>query len=160
MPRSRRLTALARLVATARYSRQEELVAALRRAGIAATQATLSRDLRSLGVAKRPAGGGPAVYRLPDPAGETLDRGRQRLDLRAFVNEVRVAGNLAVVKAPPGHGNAVGRAVDLLEFDGVVGSVAGDDTLLVVLTSAARARGFKRFLDRLAAGGPDLSRDA
>ncbi len=54
----------------------------------------------------------------------------------------------------------MGRAVDLLEFDGVVGSVAGDDTVLVVLTSEARARGFKRYLDRLAAGESDFSQSA
>jgi len=111
-------------------------------------------------VVKRPTGSGRSVYQLPAPAAEALDRGRQLLDLRSFVNEVRVAHNLAVIKAPPGHGNAVGRAVDLLEFDGVVGSVAGDDTVLVVLTSETRARGFKRYLDRLAAGESDFSQSA
>jgi transcriptional regulator of arginine metabolism len=160
MPRTRRLTALAQLLATHRYSSQEELARALHKAGIAATQATLSRDLRNLGVVKRPTGSGRSVYQLPLPAGETLDRGRQMLDLRSFVNEVRVARNLAVVKAPPGHGNAVGRAIDLLEFDGVVGSVAGDDTVLVILTSPARARGLKRHLDRVAAGESGFSRNA
>lgn len=160
MPRTRRLTVLAQLVATRRYSSQAELVRALRRSGIAATQATLSRDLRSLGVLKRSSPDGRAVYQLPAPAAETLDRDRQLLDLRSFVNEVRVARNLAVVKAPPGHGNAVGRAIDLLEFDGVVGSVAGDDTVLVVLVSEPGARRFKRHLDRLAAGGAVISRTA
>jgi hypothetical protein len=71
------------------------------------------------------------VYVLPAPAVEIFDRERQRLDLVAFVNEVTVAQNLAVIKTPPGHANGVGRAIDLLSFPGMLGSVAGDDTLLV-----------------------------
>jgi hypothetical protein len=51
------------------------------------------------------------------------------LDLRTFVNEVRVAENLVVIRTPPGHANAVARAVDLQQFAGAVGSIAGDDTL-------------------------------
>src|SRR5262249_19715595 len=133
MSRSRRLTLLTQLLGGKRFSSQEELGKALGRAGVRVTQATLSRDLRSMGVVKRPGSGG-AVYELPAPSGETLDRQRQLLDLRNFVNEVRVARNLVVVRTPPGHGNAVGRALDLLEFPGSVGSVAGDDTVLVIMS--------------------------
>lgn len=151
MPRTKRLSLIARLLAEGRYSSQEELARALARTGVEVTQATLSRDLRSLGVGKRANGNGRPVYELPGPAVESLDRDRQLLDLKAFVNEVRVAGNLMIVRTPPGHANGVGRAVDLANFEGVVGSVAGDDTILVVLENAARARGLKRELDGLAA---------
>ncbi|OGF23867.1 MAG: hypothetical protein A2V63_08755, partial [Candidatus Eisenbacteria bacterium RBG_19FT_COMBO_70_11] len=106
-----------------RYSSQEALVRALARTGAAVTQATLSRDLRSLGVGKRPDASGHPVYELPGPAIESLDRERQMLDLKTFVNEVRVAQNLVVVKTPPGHGSAVARAIDLMDFTGAVGSV-------------------------------------
>jgi transcriptional regulator of arginine metabolism len=157
VPKTRRLTALARLLATRRFASQEELARALARAGIAVTQATLSRDLRSLGVVKRSDGGARPAYALPGPSTEMLDRGRQLLDLRAFVNEVHVARNLAVVRTPPGHANAVGRAIDLLDFGGIVGSVAGDDTVLVVLSSDGRARELKRHLDRLAASAAATS---
>jgi transcriptional regulator of arginine metabolism len=150
--RPRRLTLLAQLLNERRFSSQQELANALGRSGAAVTQATLSRDLRSLGVVKRPNGNGKSVYELPAPGGETLDRGRQLLDLRSFVNEVRLAGNLAVVKTPPGHAHAVGRALDLLEFPGCVGSVAGDDTILVVLSSAAVARRLRNHLSRISAG--------
>lgn len=152
MSRTRRLTVLTQLLEERRFSSQHELARALGRAGLPVTQATLSRDLRSLGVAKRVNGNGKAVYELSGPAAEALDRGRQLLDLRSFVNHVRVAGNLVVVKTPPGHAHAVGRAVDLLEFPGGVGSVAGDDTILVIMASAGSARRFQKHLNRLASG--------
>jgi len=157
MPRSRRLALLAQLLSGRRFSSQEELARALARSGVSVTQATLSRDLRSLGVGKRPDADGRTAYALPAPAAETLDRQRQLLDLRAFVNEVRIAGNLAVVRTPPGHANGVARAIDLAEFEGIVGSVAGDDTVLVVLADQSGARRFRRHLDTLAghaAGSP------
>jgi transcriptional regulator of arginine metabolism len=133
-----------------RYASQEELARALAREGVGVTQATLSRDLRRLGVIKRVGADGRPAYELPGPAIEQLDRDRQMLDLRAFVNEVRVAQNLVVVKTPPGHANAVGRAIDLQAIGEAVGTIAGDDTILVVTPDAAAARRFKRQLDHLA----------
>ena len=157
LERSRRLDLLARLLAGQRFASQRELVRALARSGVGVTQATLSRDLRSLGVLKRPApaagakgGPGRMIYALPGPASESLDRERAALDLRVFVNDVRVAQNLAIVRTPPGHANAVARAIDLADLAdlaGIVGSVAGDDTVLVVATDAAAARRFKRHLE-------------
>lgn len=149
MSRTRRLTLISRLLEERRFSSQEELAGALARSGVEVTQATLSRDLRSLGVAKR-AASGQAWYELPSPAVEALDHDRQMLDLKVFVNETRLAQNLAVVKTPPGHASAVARAIDLLAFDGFVGSVAGDDTVLCVLADTSTARRFKRHLDALA----------
>lgn len=147
--RAQRLTLISRLLEERRFSSQEELAGALSRSGVEVTQATLSRDLRSLGVAKR-AASGQAWYELPSPAAEALDHGRQMLDLKVFVNETRLARNLAVVKTPPGHASAVARAIDLLGFAGVVGSVAGDDTVLCVFADTSTARRFKRHLDALA----------
>jgi transcriptional regulator of arginine metabolism len=152
MPRTRRLALIAQLLSGRKFSSQEDLVRALTRAGTTVTQATLSRDLRSLGVVKRPDAEGRTVYELPGPAAEQLDRQRQLLDLRAFVNEVRIAQNLLVVRTPPGHAHGVGRAIDLSEFEGVVGSVAGDDTILVVMADAPAARRFRKHLDALAQG--------
>jgi len=152
MPRARRLALIAQLLGGRRYSSQEDLARALTRAGTTVTQATLSRDLRSLGVLKRPDPEGKPVYELPGPATEALDHQRQLLDLRSFVNEARVAQNLLVVRTPPGHAHGVGRAIDLADFEGMLGSVAGDDTVLVVLEDAAAARRLKKHLDSLALG--------
>jgi len=150
--RSQRLAVLAQLLGEGQFSSQEELARALARSRMRVTQATLSRDLRSLGVGKRPGRNGKAVYQLPGPASETLDRERQLIDLRAFVNEVRIAQNLAVVRTPPGHANGVARAIDMLAFEHLVGSVAGDDTVLVVMNDRASAVRFKRHLQGLAQG--------
>ena len=148
MTRSHRLTLLTQLLSDRRFSSQDELTRALGREGAPVTQATLSRDLRSLGVIKRPVADGASAYELPGPPTEQLDRERQRLDLRAFVNEIRLAQNLVVVKTPPGHANAVGRAIDLQGLGEVVGTIAGDDTILVVTEDAAAARRFKKQLDQ------------
>lgn len=154
MTRARRLTLLARLLGGRRFTSQDELVQALARAGAPVTQATLSRDLRSLGAIRRPDAEGRPVYELPGPATEALDRQRQILDLKAFVNEVRVAQNLVVVRTPPGHAHGVARAIDLAGHAGFVGSVAGDDTILVVMEDAAAARALRRQLETLAGGIP------
>jgi transcriptional regulator of arginine metabolism len=66
-----------------------------------------------------------------------------------FVNEIRLAQNLAVVRTPPGHASAVARAIDLLQAPGLVGSVAGDDTVLCILSDNASARRFQLHLENL-----------
>ena len=136
MPRSRRLTALSLLLSERRFSSQDELARALAHAGFAVTQATLSRDLRSLGVGKRPGADGAAHVRAARARRRDV-RPRAPADRPGrFVNEVRTAQNLR------GHQDAAratrtawARAIDLLEFPGTVGSVAGDDTLLVVMAT-------------------------
>ncbi len=149
MSRTSRLTTIATLLSGRRFSSQEELAGALARGGIEVTQATLSRDLRSLGVAKRSGADGSSWYELPSPATEALDRGRQMLDLKMFVNETRVTQNLAVVKTPPGHASAVARAIDLTGFDALMGTVAGDDTVLCILEDHVSAKRFRKHLDAL-----------
>ena len=151
MNRPRRLALLAQLLSGRKFSSQDELVKALAHSGIEVTQATLSRDLRSLGVVKRHDAANGALYELPGPAVESIDRERRLLDLKTFVNEVRLAQNLVVVRTPPGHANGVARAIDLAEFEGVVGSVAGDDTVLVVMQDTNLARGLRKRLDAIAA---------
>ena len=153
MSRTRRLTTIAQMLSGRRFSSHEELAEALARGGIDVAQATLSRDLRSLGVAKRSGADGTSWYELPTPATEALDRGRQLLDLKVFVNETRVAQNLAVVKTPPGHASAVARAIDLTGFDALMGTVAGDDTVLCILEDQVSAKRFKKHLDTLSGRG-------
>jgi transcriptional regulator of arginine metabolism len=149
LSRTSRLTTIAQLLSGRRFSSQEELAGALARGGIEVTQATLSRDLRSLGVAKRSGADGTSWYELPSPATEALDRGRQLLDLKIFVNETRVAQNLAIVKTPPGHASAVARAIDLTGFEALMGTVAGDDTVLCILEDHVSAKRFRKHLDQL-----------
>jgi transcriptional regulator of arginine metabolism len=108
---------------------QAELARLLRRHGEQVTQATLSRDLEELGAFKVREGG-RVVYRLPEepPAGEA----RLARMLEEFVLDVEASGNLVVVRTPPGAANAVARALDTAAWREVAGTVAGDDTILVV----------------------------
>ena len=144
-----RRQAITDLVATRQVASQAELARLLRRRGFRATQATLSRDLKALRVGKVPVEGG-ACYVLPAPSHEVLDARRQQLEIETFVQEIRLVQNLALVRTPPGNAHGVARAIDLLGWPEVAGTLAGDDTILIVAGSAARARRFRTRLGELA----------
>lgn len=142
-----RRQAIADLVSTQRVGSQAELARLLRKQGLRVTQSTLSRDLKALGVGRVPDEAG-VRYVLPGPSRELLDTRRQQLEIEAFVQKIEAIQNLVLVRTPPGNAHGVARAVDLLAWPEVVGTLAGDDTILVVTRSAAQAR---RFRERLAA---------
>ncbi len=103
---------------------QEELAAELKKLGIAATQVTLSRDVRELRLAKTADG-----YRETDSA----EAGPQfRLLAAEFLQDIRTAQNLVVLRTAPGHANSVAVALDSEAWPEIVGTIAGDDTILVV----------------------------
>lgn len=113
---------------------QEELASVLERQGIRATQVTLSRDLRELGVMKATEG-----YVSPDavssaPAGLSLER-----VFREFLLDAIPAGNLVVLKTRPGGAGPVALALDRADWPEVVGTIAGDDTVFAATASAAVA---------------------
>jgi len=106
---------------------QQDLADALHSLKIAATQVTLSRDIHDLGLVKTPAGyaqvaGEPAA--APGPDVETL--------ARELLLDVRLAQNLLVLKTPPANANALAAALDRADWPEVTGTIAGDDTVLVV----------------------------
>ncbi len=146
-PSRRRI--VAELIASRRIGSQAELARLVRARGVRATQATLSRDLKSLGIGKVPASEGAYLYVLPGSPAEAPDRDRQRLEIRTFVREVRIVGNLVLVLTPPGNATGVSRAIDLLKWPEVEGTIAGDDTILVVTRSPRQAASFRRQLARL-----------
>jgi transcriptional regulator of arginine metabolism len=122
---------------------QEDLARALRTGGIRATQVTLSRDIRELGLVKTAEGYAEvASDSASGPDVETL--------AREFVQDVRVAQNLLVLRTSPGHANSVAVALDHADWPEVTGTIAGDDTVLVVApdskTAAALRTKFLRFL--------------
>jgi transcriptional regulator of arginine metabolism len=127
---------------------QAELAKLLSRRGDAVTQATLSRDLEELGAFKARAAGGGIVYRLPDepPAnGAWLER-----MLREFATEIDSSGNLCVIKTPPGGANAVARALDAAGLPGVLGTIAGDDTIMVICREGVEGKTVARRLRTIA----------
>jgi transcriptional regulator of arginine metabolism len=134
-----RRQAIVDLVRARAIHNQKELAGLLRRRGYEATQATLSRDLRSLGIGKVPGREG-ARYVLSTPAHEVMDETQKRLEIGAFVLSAEVIGTMVLVRTPPGNAHGVARALDLLDWPEIAGTIAGDDTILVVSRSTALAR--------------------
>ncbi|MFB9236637.1 arginine repressor [Plantactinospora siamensis] len=116
---------------------QTELADLLARDGVQVTQATLSRDLEELGAVKARGGDGPAVYVIPEDGHRPLrdaEAAPARLIrlLRELLNGVDASGNIAVLRTPPGAAHYLASAVDRAGLPEVVGTIAGDDTILVV----------------------------
>ena len=149
--KQQRQQTLVRLVAERRLATQQDVVRALRAAGYAATQATVSRDIVELGLVKV-ARDGTHVYAPPaaPPASGGIDR------LRRFCEEYpvqgAVAGNIVVLRTPPGTANALAIALDTSGFADVIGTIAGDDTVFVAAHDPARARGINKRLNEMGVG--------
>jgi transcriptional regulator of arginine metabolism len=139
--RTRRQRWIAQLIEKGHVENQEQLQALLAERSVRVAQATLSRDLRELGVVK-----GPAGYALPGPGANgtsihTSSGGRVLGDaLRTFLLRADRGGNLIVLGTAPGHAQALALALDRAELPGVLGTVAGDDTVFVAARSERAAR--------------------
>ena len=128
-----RQQAIARMVAKHAVTNQPQLVDLLAEDGITATQATVSRDLEDLGAVKVRVPGGDTVYAIPEYEPQRIAPEDQlRRVMGEWVAEVRHSGNLVVLRTPPGCAHVVASALDRSGLDGILGTVAGDDTLLVV----------------------------
>ncbi len=117
---------------------QARLVELLAAAGVTATQATVSRDLDEMGAVKVRVPGGDTVYAIPELAFEQVAPGDHlRRVFSDWVVEVASSANLVVLRTPPGSAHVVGSALDRSRLPQVVGTVAGDDTVLVVVAEHA-----------------------
>ncbi len=130
---------------------QAELVRLLSEQGVDATQVTVSRDLEDLGAVKVRRPGGVLVYSLRE---NSKDRPAPELHLRRvlgeWVAEVASSGNLVVVRTPPGCAHVVASAIDRAGLVDVIGTVAGDDTVLVVAAERVKGAALARKLARMA----------
>lgn len=117
-----------------RVGSQEELVARLGLAGVAATQATVSRDLEELGAVKVRRDGA-IRYLLPDQVDSGHSAAMLDRLLAEWVTEIIEAGALVVMKTPPGSANLVANALDAAGLDGIAGTIAGDDTIFIALAN-------------------------
>ncbi len=118
---------------------QEELLECLRAKGFKVTQATISRDIRELGLVKVNGSAGRYKYAMPRREGKTLST-KFRMLLMETVQRVDRAGNIAVVKTYSGMAQGAAAAIDSLERDDVLGSVAGDDTIIIVMRTPEAAQ--------------------
>lgn len=124
---------ITRLLETHAVTSQGQLVELLAGEGIDATQTTVSRDLEELGALKVRVPGGETVYALPElPVHQVAPEDHLRRVLGEWVAEMAHSANLVVLRTPPGSAHVVGSALDRSGFPGVIGTVAGDDTVLVV----------------------------
>lgn len=133
-PKLRRQHLLARILTENAVSSQDQLVELLGCEGILATQATISRDLEELGAVKvRVPGVEGLVYAVPElPKDQLVPLDHLRRVLGEWVVDIANSGNLLVLRTPPGSAHVVASAIDRAGLEGVIGTVAGDDTVLVV----------------------------
>jgi transcriptional regulator of arginine metabolism len=145
--KSERQQAILAIVRERPVGTQGELQRLLRARGHDVNQATLSRDIRELGLVKAPAGDGATRYAPVEAVSPVVHADSIALVSR-MVKGAEAAGNLVVVKTDPGNANAVGIAIDRLRWPEILGTVAGDDTLFVVVREGARPGGIaKRILN-------------
>ena len=131
-PKALRHHRILELVASEPMVTQEEMVRRLAQQGLRVTQATLSRDIRELGLVKTAEGYAAPAEAAPKPSLSHL--------LREFVIDVREAQNLLVVKTSPGSAQPVAAALDAESWPEVVGTIAGDDTILVISSDSRSSR--------------------
>lgn len=122
-------------------SSQAQLVELLGRDGIVVTAATVSRDLQELGALTVRIPGGDKAFALPElPTQQVAPVEHLRRILGEWAVEIAVSGSFAVVRTPPGCAHVVASALDRTGLDGVVGTVAGDDTILVAVADEIGAQ--------------------
>lgn len=144
MNKSYRQGQILKLVGSRQIHTQEELAQALGQLGVAATQVTLSRDIREIGLVKTAQG--YALTAAPAPRGRDVES-----VVSEFLTDVRVAQNLLVLKTPPAEASALAAALDRSGWPEIVGTLAGDDTVLVVAPDATVAEALRtRLLGLLA----------
>lgn len=131
---------IARLLEEQAVSSQAQLVELLAGGGVVATQATVSRDLEELGAVKVRIPGGAMAYAIPEHATErAAPDDLLRRVMGEFVVEVASSGNLVVLRTPPGSAHVIGSAIDRSGVPDVLGTVAGDDTLILVCSEGTGA---------------------
>lgn len=142
-----RQKAILDVIAKTAVATQTELKELLKARGIEADQATLSRDIRELGLVKASEDGSHSRY-APVEAVTPPVHMRASAILARLVRKIDCSGNLLVVKTDPGEASPVGLALDRMGWSEVVGTVAGDDTLLVVVKEGVPSRKLaKKILD-------------
>lgn len=142
---------VARVLADHAVSSQTQLVELLAEEGVTATQATVSRDLDDLGAVKVKIAGGETVYAVPElPTEHHVPEDHLRRVLGEWVVEVTHSHNLVVLRTPPGSAHVVASALDRTGMPGALGTVAGDDTLVVIASEATTGADLASALSGLA----------
>jgi transcriptional regulator of arginine metabolism len=132
---------IARLLTEETVTNQGRLVELLAEVGITATQATVSRDLDEMGAIKVRAPGGLTIYAIPElPNDQLAPEDHLRRVLGEWLVDIDRSGDLVVLRTPPGSAHVVASALDRAGLPNLVGTVAGDDTLLAIAAQRTGAR--------------------
>lgn len=121
------------IIKTKSIETQEQLAEELGSAGFFITQATVSRDVKELGLIKVPVDGNVSVYALPEIKSLPVNEGRLKRLIINSVQSIDHSENLIVIKTLPGEAQGVASAIDNSDWPGVIGTVAGDDTIIIVV---------------------------
>ena len=143
-PRDSRRATILELLEVSEVRSQTELAALLLDKGIEVNQGTLSRDLRDLGVVK-----GPEGYELPRNGGVVARDANARLHqaMRQWLERAVPAQNQVVLRTPPGCAQPLAVAIDEAGLEGILGTLAGDDTVLIVTPDSRAAKRVARWLE-------------
>ncbi len=155
MSKAHRQHLIAGLLQRHAVTSQAQLVGLLAAENVSATQATVSRDLEELGAIKVRVPGGETVYAIPEmPVDRIAPADHLRRVLADWVADIDASGNLVVLRTPPGSAHVVASALDRAGMDAIVGTVAGDDTLLVVARESVGGRALAAELGALCGFDP------
>ncbi len=148
--KSDRIETLKMIISSQQMGSQEEVLRALSSEGFNLTQATLSRDMKQLKVAKAASMNGKYVYVLPN---ETMYRrvskpatAREMLRTPGFIS-ISFSGNMAVVKTRPGYASSIAYNIDNDDIPEILGTIAGDDTIFIVMREGTSKTELKKALD-------------
>lgn len=149
MMKAQRHIKIREIIATRDIETQEELVEELKKAGYNVTQATVSRDIKELHLVKVPTNNGRYKYSLPaDKRFNPLQK-LKRMLTESFVG-IEKSENLIVMKTLPGNAHAVGALIDNLDWPEIIGTIAGDDTILIICRDREKVPDIiNRFIDML-----------
>ena len=138
--KSERQTAIRNLLRERSIQTQEELAAALRSNGFQVTQATVSRDMKEMHLIKVPSAEGGYQYAVPETKGIDLSERLTRM-LRDCMISAEAAGQMVVVKTISGSAGTAAEALDNLQIPGILGSIAGDNTIFLAARDPESASG-------------------
>jgi transcriptional regulator of arginine metabolism len=131
MQKTKRLLAIEKIISEARITTQEELLKKLKGKGISCTQATLSRNLRQLGVGRIPDGAGGYRYSLPESTRAVADS-PMRLNIVPVILDIIEAKGMLIIRTFPGNANNTALYIDNAGRYEIAGTIAGDDTILLI----------------------------
>ena len=140
------------LISSRELGSQEEVLAALQEEGFELTQATLSRDMKQLKVAKAASMNGDYVYVLPNVTiykrVKTPGQVKEMMKVPGF-KSIQFAGNMAVIKTLPGYASSIAYNIDVNPVPGILGTIAGDDTIFIVVAEGAEQRDVMKALSHV-----------